>query len=298
MSTTATTARNGPADPAFRVRRIGGTLGAEVTGLDVSRPLSEVVRRGLDDAFIAHKVLAFRDQQLDKAQLMAFSRLWGPVTPHLRTGYGQDDTPEVGVSTNASPDGRPNGRHTDETAKRWHTDRSFMPSPAVATLFYGVTVPESGGDTLFADTVAAYEALPAATRTRIDPLIAVHWYGHTRDPANGGGFPATAAELAAAPPVRHRLARPHAVTGRKAIYCGCHAWKIDGWTPEDSKPLFDELVAHATQDRFVYRHKWRPGDLVMWDNRATLHAATDFDGRKELRVMYRTAIDQAAPDMA
>jgi alpha-ketoglutarate-dependent taurine dioxygenase len=163
-------------------------------------------------------------------------------------------------------------------------------------LFYAVTVPNSGGDTLFADTATAYKALPAAMKARIDQLWALHWVGYSRDARNGGLGAVGADVLEQAPPVRHPLARAHDVTGEKAIYCGCHAWRVEGMNEVKGRAMLDNLVAHATQDQFVYRHKWRSNDLVIWDNRCTLHAGTAFDGGKELRLMYRTIVEAEVRD--
>jgi taurine dioxygenase len=171
-----------------------------------------------------------------------------------------------------------------------------MPVPAMTSLLYGLEVPREGGDTLFANTTMAYDALPADMKARIDGLTAIHWVEYSR--RTGGVALATQYELDKAPPVRHPLARVHPATGRKAIYAGCHAWKIEGWSEEESRRLIDALMRHATEDRFVYRHKWRRHDLVQWDNRCTFHAATDFDTRNELRVLYRTIVECDAADAA
>ena len=278
------------------VRRLGKTLGAEITDIDLSIALAAGQAQAIMEALAAHKVLVFPDQQLDKAQLATLTLSFGPAGEHILQCEANDALAEVTVASNAGPDGKPNGRHTDISTLRWHTDRSFMPRPSVATLFYGVTVPKSGGDTLFADTTAGYAALPEAMKVRIDDLWALHWIGYSRDERNGGLGGITQAELDKAPPVRHPLARPHEVTGKKALFCGCHAWRVEGLDEAPGRELLDELVAHTTQEQFIYRHQWRRNDLVMWDNRGTLHAGTQFAGDKELRVMYRTIVDSEAAD--
>lgn len=199
--------------------------------------------------------------------------------------------------SNATAEGRPNGKHTDASAKRWHTDRSYMPRPALATFLYGITVPPEGGDTVFANTADAYDALPEETKQRIDELEAIHSVEYSRQ-TGGMGEVATDDEKRRAPPVKHPLAKVHSVTQRKTIYCGCHAWKVEGLEEAQSRRLLDDLVEHAVQEQFLYRHKWREADLVMWDNRCTMHAATDFDGAKYLRVMWRTIVDGAPSDFA
>jgi alpha-ketoglutarate-dependent taurine dioxygenase len=281
---------------SFAIRPLGPVMGAEVIGADVSRAVAPDDLRRFKQALDRYKVLVFRDQTLTKRQLAEFSKLWGKLGEHIMPGATRDGDDEVAVASNAGPDGKPSGKHPDPTAKRWHTDRSYMPKPALATLLYGVEVPDEGGDTLFANATMAYDALPDATRNRIDRLNAIHWVAHTRH--TGGVAEATEYELAKAPPVKHPIARRHPSTGEKSIYCGCHAWKVDGLPDDEGRRLLDELIAFAVQDRFIYRHKWRRHDLVMWDNRCTFHAATDYDTARYLRVMYRTIIEGDGTELA
>ncbi|MFO1303814.1 MAG: TauD/TfdA family dioxygenase [Burkholderiales bacterium] len=271
------------------IRPLGEVMGAEVIGADLSRPNSPEELARFDDALNRYKVLCFRDQHLSKDQLVAFSRQLGPLGEHIMPGAAADDYQEINVMSNKGPDGKPTGRHPDPTAKRWHTDRSYMPRPAKATLLYGVEVPTVGGDTLFADGAKAYEALAPELRAKVDRLNAIHNVEHTR--RTGGVALATEYEKRRAPPVRHPLARPHPATGKKALYCGCHAWKVEGMSDEEGRALLDYLIDFAVQERFLYRHKWKARDVLMWDNRCVFHAATDFDTAKELRVMYRTIIE-------
>ena len=264
-------------------------MAAEVIGADLSRPVSDADLAVFEDAFNRYKVLVFRDQDLTKEQLIAFTKRWGPLGEHIMPGAASDDYEEINVMSNKGPDGKPTGKHPDPTAKRWHTDRSYMPRPAMATFLYGLEVPAVGGDTLFANGAMAYDTLPHDVRERIDRLNAIHWVEHSR--LTGGVALATEYELKSAPPVRHPLARPHPATGKKAIYCGCHAWKVEGLPDDEGRALLDYLIDFAVQERFLYRHKWRVHDLLMWDNRCVFHAATDYDTAKELRVMYRTVVE-------
>jgi len=271
------------------IRPLSSVMAAEVIGADLSRPLSATDLALFEEAFNRYKVLVYRDQNLTKEQLLAFSKRWGPLGEHIMPGAASDDYEEINVMSNKGPDGKPTGKHPDPTAKRWHTDRSYMPRPAKATFLYGLEVPTVGGDTLFANATMAYDALPDDVRNRIDKLNAIHWVEHSR--RTGGVALATEYELKKAPPVRHPLARPHPATGRKAIYCGCHAWKVEGLPDDEGRALLDYLIGFAVEERFLYRHKWRTRDLLMWDNRCVFHAATDYDTAKELRVLYRTIIE-------
>ena len=275
---------------AISVRRVGPSLGAEVVGVDLSRPISTDVFREVEEAFLKYKVLVFPDQDLTQDQMVAFTQLWGAAGQHIVAGKkaeGHEALPAINLLSNATLDGKPNGKHTDESAKRWHTDRSYQTIPAMASMLYSIEVPTSGGDTLFSNAVAAYEALPVERKQAIDSRIAVHWIKYSHRIA-GKGL-ATDEEIDRTPPVRHPLARKHPVTGEKAIYCGAHAASVEGLDEQQGRALLNGLVEHLSQPQFVYRHKWRKHDLVMWDNRCTLHAATDFDGQ-ELRVLWRTTI--------
>jgi taurine dioxygenase len=275
------------------IRPLDSVMGAEVIGLDVARRLPRDEKRRIEDAFNEYKLLCFRAQVLTADSLVAFTHNWGVPGEHtmpgqLLPGQMQDVAMDVNIASNADAQGKPNGRHPDPTAMRWHTDRSWRPDPVTATLLYGVEIPSEGGDTLFCDTAKAYEALPEDLKRRIDSMKVIHSVEYSR--MTGGGPLATEYELKIAPPQAHPLARTHPVTGKRAIYTGCHAWKVEGMPEDESRALLDYLMSFSTQSRFVYRHQWRRHDLLMWDNRCTFHAATPYDASKELRTMYRTVV--------
>ena len=288
MSQTMEVARQARAADMI-VRPLGPVMGAEITGLDLSQPLSKGVFERLEALFLEHKLLCFRDQTLGIDQQIAFTELWGPLLEHTMASHVRGGPRNlVQIASNVGPDGKPNGKHPDVTAMRWHTDRSWRPEPALATLLYGMEVPGVGGDTLFCNTAKAYEALPDDVRRRIDTMKVIHSVEYSRRTPDGP--PATAYELSIGPPTPHPVARTHPVTGRPALFLGCHAWKMDGMPEEEGRKLIDELMAFATQPQFVYRHKWRRYDLVMWDNRCTFHAATPYDTAKEIRITHRTVV--------
>ena len=175
----------------------------------------------------------------------------------------------------------------------WHTDSSFRQKSATWSMLHARVVPPSGADTEFVDTRAAYDALPAAMKARIDGLVAEHSIWHSR--ARLGGYTPTEDERKARPPARHPLVRRHPGSGRNALYIASHASHIVGWPEHDGRALIDELMAFATQPRFVYAHPWRRGDLVIWDNRCTMHRATPFESSTHVRDMRRaTIIDTTA----
>jgi alpha-ketoglutarate-dependent taurine dioxygenase len=206
------------------IRPLSHVIGAEVTGIDVARPLSRDVHRQLEEAFDTFKLLCFRDQMLTTDSLVAFARSWGPVAEQTMSGLPGGETAHVSIASNADENGRPNGRRPDPASMRWHTGRSWRRDLVTATLLYGLEVPSEGGDTLFANTAMAYEALLPCSRE------------------TGGGS------------------------------------------------LLDDLIEFATRPEFVYRHKWRPRDLLMWDDRCTLHCDTPYDPARELRTMFRTVV--------
>jgi taurine dioxygenase len=272
------------ADQPYIVRPLGPVLGAEIIGADLSKPVPAEVFARMQADFERYHVLAFRDQHLSKEALQDFTRLWGSVGAHVqRAGI-------VHTISNADANGRPSGSLPETGALHYHSDKSYMRVPALATFLYGVEVPPEGGDTLFANMYMAYEALPEDMKKRIDRLTVLHSLEFQNQLSNNK---LGRADFDRAPPVAHPLVRRHPQTGRKSLYLGSNAWKIEGWSEEESRTLIDELNRFATQENFVYAHKWQPRDLVVWDNRCTLHAATPFDAGRYLRILHRTVAEVA-----
>jgi len=170
----------------------------------------------------------------------------------------------------------------------WHTDSSFRQKSATWSMLHARVIPPDGADTQFADTRAAYDALPESTKAKLEGLVAEHSIWHSR--AQYGGYKPTEEEIKARPPARHPVVRRHPGSGRKALYIASHASHIIGWPVEEGRALLRELLAHATEPRFVYAHKWRLGDLVIWDNRCTLHRATPFESATHVRDMRRSTV--------
>src|SRR5262245_48457480 len=248
----------------FTAEPLSPVLGAAIVGLDLREPLPETTKRAVYDAFIRSHVLCFRDQHLDHDQQVAFSEQFGTLERHMAMNRGTVH-PLVHIVTNLGADGKPTGKVASDT---WHTDKSFRPLPSLATILHALVLPPRGGETCFADTIAAYEALPEAERAELDRLRVVHSWEISQARACRT---ATAEEVADAPPVTHPLVRTIPETGRKALFMGELAVGIEG-LPEDAGRLrLEQLVEYAGQERFVYRHPWAPGDLLMWDNRCLLH---------------------------
>lgn len=272
----------------MRVAPLGRTFAAEIEGIDLSHPLSDAEFRPIGRALLDYGVIVIRDQHLNKATLAAFSRHFGELLVHVLTQYLASDFPEVMRLSNMDESGKRvvfrNG------AEAWHTDLSFTDRPSLATLLYGQAIPPVGGDTEFCDARAAYDALDEATKSRIADLKAVHSffrYQTRRFPER----PLTDEQRAKTPDVAHPIVRAHPETGRKALFIGDDVIShVVGMDPAEGKALVDTLLRHATGERFVYRHRWRRGDLVIYDNRCTLHRATGYDENAYERTLLRTSI--------
>jgi alpha-ketoglutarate-dependent taurine dioxygenase len=266
----------------YEARSLSPILAAEIIGADLSKPVPPEMFKQLQADFERYHVLAFRDQNLSKDDLVRFTNLWGSVGSHVQRGG------VVHTLSNADANGKPTGSHPETGALHFHADKSYMETVALATFLYGIEVPPAGGDTVFANMYMAYDALPADVKEKCEHLILLHsleWQNRLSNNKLGRE------QFDRAPPVRHRLIWRHPQTGRKSIYVGSNAWKVEGWDLEQSRELIDYLNDFATQPKFAYAHKWKPRDLVMWDNRCTLHAGTPYDAGKYLRILDRTVVE-------
>jgi taurine dioxygenase len=285
---------NDTAARPFALHPLAPLMAAEVLDLDLRRPVDDGLRDAVLDAFNRDHVLVFRDQHLNKAEQVAFTQRFGEMEPHVNADFRGHEFPHLHVVNNLDPDGRPSRAITNRGNYAWHTDKSYMAVPSLATLLFAIEVPPEGGDTEFADMQAAYDALDGAMKARIAGLRMVHSWERSRQ--KSGSKPATEQEKRAAPPVVHPLVRVHPATGAKSLYIGTHASHVEGRPIEDGERLLKELQDFATQERFIYRHRWRPGDLVMWDNRCLLHRATDtYDMDKHRRILHRTVVRGSVP---
>ena len=275
---------------AMSVRRLDAVLGAEVDGVDL-RALDEPAFAAIHRAWLDHQVLLFRQQALADADLVAFSRRFGDLdeAPVQETGRRfVDGYPEIYIVSNVMKDGVPIGSLGSGEAV-WHTDMSYLPQPPKASALYAIEVPAEGGDTWFCSMYAAWDELPAPLKRRVDGLGVKHdgTYnsgGYVREGVTPTGDPRTS------PGTVHPLVAIHPETGRRALYLGRrrNAY-IEGMTLEESDALLDDVWAHATRDALTWRHHWRAGDLVLWDNRCTMHRRDAFDPRAR-RLMHRTQI--------
>ena len=239
---------------SLKIRKISYALGAEITGIDISKPLDEASLGELRKAFLEHCLLLFRGQPLTRAQHVAFSGYFGDLDKNEGHPNRIPEYPEITTIVNKpTADGKaPTGRYSGQD---WHTDESFTLTPSKATLLRGIELPEVGGNTMFANCYRAYDTLSGGMKKLIDGLYGAHIHeGKSRRP----GFVAA-----------HPIVRVHPETGRKALYLGYRIRHIIDMTAAESAPLLRILHEHATRPQVVYRHVWQKDDLVMWDNRCT-----------------------------
>jgi alpha-ketoglutarate-dependent 2,4-dichlorophenoxyacetate dioxygenase len=266
---------------AIEVRQVHPVFVGEAGCVDLGRPVDRATVRAIWEAIDCYAVLVFRDQRLDDTQLRDFASNFGPLEIGRAAAQGGRRRlahPEIGDISNLDEDGRlrarDDRRRLDSLGNRlWHTDASYMPVPVVLGMLHAVAIPPAsalgGGETEFADMRAAYDALPEAMRAAIAGLVAEHDVFWSRGQIGFTDFPP--GERKKYPPSRQRLVRRHPGSQRKTLYLSAHASHIVGWPVPEGRLLLYDLTAHATRPEFVYSHKWRVGDLVIWDNRCTMH---------------------------
>ncbi len=266
-------------------------FGVETSEVDLSEPLSQDRFREIERAFYANQVLALRAQDITAAQFFDFARRIGLPQPHVIDQFHHPENPNILILSNVKDNGRPTG--LQDAGSYFHTDYSYLAVPARATTLYSRVVPKRGGDTLFANQLAAYDDLSEATKRRIEPLLAIHHYGNRQDVNEASRTAASVLndeQKARMPVITHRIARPHPVTGRKALYAvSGSSFGIVGMPDDEARDLLDELAAHSTQARYQLRFKYGVGDVVIWDNAALLHSATLIDP-DDARTLWRITV--------
>ena len=279
-----------------RFTPLSAGFGVEAADVDL-RSLSDAAWRELERAFYDHQVLALRGQRISAAQFVDFARRLGPPQPHVIDQFHHPEDPNILILSNVKKDGKPTG--LQDAGSYFHTDYSYLAVPARATTLYSQVVPKVGGDTLFANQIAAYDDLSDAMKKRIDPLLAIHHYGNRNDLDEKSRTVAsvlTDDQKAKMPVITHRIARPHPVTGRKALYAvSGSSFGIVGMPDDEARNLLDELAAHATQPKYQLRFKYGVGDIVVWDNAALLHSATLIDP-DDARTLWRITVLEESSD--
>jgi alpha-ketoglutarate-dependent 2,4-dichlorophenoxyacetate dioxygenase len=274
----------------------------EASGIDLRQPISPEHAAAIEDGMDRYGVLVFRDQAIDDAQQIAFSRHFGPLelaTGDIVQGQARRLSMEVNDISNLDRDeavlARDDRRRLFSLGNMlWHSDSSFKPTPAKFSLLSARVIPGSGGNTEFADMRAAWDALDGETKAQIRDLIAEHSQLHSRGSLGFTEF--TEEERAKWQPVPQRLVRRHPRTGRLSLFLSAHAGAIQGWPIPEARMLLRDLTEHATQREFVHAHVWRPHDLVMWDNRVTMHRARRYPPEQK-RDLHRTTVADHAPTL-
>ena len=279
-----------------------GTFAGEVSGVDITRPLDGADVATIEAGMDAYAVLVFHDQHLTDEQQIAFTLNFGELESYQTPGHirkREDSRLGPGIADFSNLDRHGQIMSAEDRVwffklghRLWHSDSSFRPAPAKYSLLSGRVVPSWGANTELADMRAAHDALDARTKAEVASLICEHSLIYSREAI--GFVDLTPEEIAAFAPVRHPLVRRHPVTGRASLFLSAHAGAIVGWTVPEARLFLRDLTEHATQREFVYSHAWKPGDLVMWDNRATMHRARRFDHR-EVRDVRRTTLAGAPP---
>lgn len=274
--TTAVQLKTRPLKPGF---------GAELIDVDLASADQETIA-SVVDAFHRHGAILLRGQTLDPAQLVAFISAFGEPEDHTQTQFTLPGHPKVFILSNRVVDGRPIGAHNDGVG--WHTDYSYKAEPVMCTMLYAVEVPDEGSDTLLADQCAAWNALSPERQAELEGLKLHHSYQYFMSTREYGRQELSEEMKAANPDVIHPLVRTHPADGRKALWVSTGTVKeVVGMPNPQGLELIDELVDWVTQDQFVHRHKWQVGDVLMWDNRCTLHTGTLYDDTKYFRTMHR-----------
>ena len=278
---------------SLKTRRVAGALGAELSGVDLSKPLDDATIAAIRQAFVEHQVIFFRDQALTPAQQVAFGARFGPLNVHPFVA-GMAGQPEV-MEIIKEPSDRIN------FGGGWHSDMSFLERPSIGSILYAVEVPEWGGDTLFASQAAAYDALSSGLKQTLEGLSAVHSASREYSPQGQSAQKRGSMQVAEADGYVGEFVHPivlvHPETGRKALYVNpAFTLRIDGWKTSESKALLDYLFNHCRYEAFTCRFHWEAGSIAFWDNRSVWHfALNDYPG--ERRHMRRVTVDPWPADV-
>ena len=287
-----------------KIRQVGPCFAGEVNGIDMTRPITDAEAAAIHAGMDEYAVLVFRDQHITAEQQLTFTRSLGELEHAIGTSLRKEEDhrlPTVfadvsNLDKNNKPFEREDRRRLFAIGNRlWHSDSSFKETPAKYSLLYGITIPPTGGNTEFADMRAAYDTLDEETKQQCEGLICEHSQMYSRQQIGFTDF--TDEERERFKPVLQTLVRTHPSTGRKSLYLSSHAGGIVGWPIPEARIFLRDLNEHATQRKFVYSHKWRVGDLVIWDNRRTMHRARPFPAH-EPRDVRRTTLKGEGPTVS
>jgi taurine dioxygenase len=292
----AVSARGTTTAQSFEIHSFSAPLGAEITGLDLSKSLSDADFKRIHQAHLDHHVVVFRDQHITPQQQIDFSRRFGPLQIHVLHQFQLPQYPEVLIVSNIVENGKPLG--LGDAGHYWHSDLSYKYRPSLGSLLHAQELPDEGGDTLFANMHMAWDTLPQTLKNAVEDKQAEHSYLakyaelQKRSPWRPD---LTQAQIDQVKPVSQPIVRTHPETGRKALFVSEHfTTRIVGLPEDESRHLLAQLFAHSVQPEHIYRHRWQPHDLVFWDNRSLMHlaAGTPADQRRK---MYRTTVEGDMP---
>lgn len=284
----------------INIRPLPAPVGAIVEGVDLSRSLDKETFRQIEDAYDRYSVLVFRDQKITPQQQIAFGRLFGPLEIHVVKKALLKDFPEILLISNVKNEAGEDIGLAD-AGQTWHTDTSYRARPSRGSILYALEIPhdETGkalGNTKFAGTAKAYEDLPEAMKKGLAGRKAIHSYGFRKRPEGSQRHKITAQVLDQTPDVAHPVVRTHPKTGRKALYVfEGECIGIEGMPDSEAVPLIHDLTEHCIQDKYIYEHHWKVGDVVMWDNAATLHLAICDYKLPRRRLLHRVTIEGGIP---
>ncbi len=279
-------------------------IGTEVRGVDLSRPLDAAIRSELDRLWMEHLLLIFPNQDVTDEQHIAFGRNFGDLEIHPSLSHRSSRNAEIYRVSNVDEAG--NIIPPKETAWQylnlswlWHTDSSFREVPSKGSILHGIETTNAGGNTLFANMYAAYDDLDAATRRHIEGKWVIHDHDFIIKQSKELAAKQDKGKYDALPPVRHPLVQLHPVTRRRCLFLSPHTMVgVEGMPEAEGRRLLDDLIAHAIQSKFVYRHVWARNDVIMWDNRCTMHSVEPFDNASVRRIMHRVTLVGEGPPIA
>jgi taurine dioxygenase len=283
----------------MRVRPLTEAIGAEINGIDVSAPLEDADIKAINDLLLEHLVLVIRDQDLSPPAQIAFAKRWGKLVRRIATDFLHPEYPDVLVLSNRKVGGKFVGATQAYAGFTWHQDLTYAECPSLGSMLHALEVPEEGGDTAWSNQYLAYETLPEDVRNKIDTLKAIHIRDRRKNPRAGisdlekGEFTHDIDKYfdIPVPDSVHPMVRTHPETGRRALFVSPRfTVAIEGMDDSEAQPLLDYLFEHQKKPEFIYRHKWRLGDLVFWDNRSTIHLACGGIVPPGIRHLHRTSI--------
>ena len=283
----------------MNIEPIHPEFGARISGIDLSRPLDESTFARIDEAINRYSILLFEDQHMNDKAHLDFTRRFGQLEEEHVSYYSRGEVTYIGRVGNIDDDGnRVSARQIKSSTgnEMWHSDSSFREIPAMYSLLSAYEVPDEAGETEFASARAAYQRIDQATQKQIEDLVGIHDYIYSRTKV--GEDAVTQNQRTYMHPVRQRLVRQNPVTGERNIFVGSHVSEIEGMPQEQARPLIDRLIAEVTRPESVYRHRWRVGDFMIWDNRCILHRGCGYDAGKYRRRMHQTRVRGCCPSIA